>query len=468
MVLSFAISAIVSLFAALCYAELAAMIPVAGSAYTYAYATMGELIAWIIGWDLILEYLVGAAAVAVGWSGYFVSFLQDFGVNVSPAWTNAPFIFDSATESFEMTGAYFNIPAFAISIFCTVLLYVGIRETAVFNNLSVVIKILVIFIFLGAAAPHVNRENWKPFVPPNTGTFGEFGWSGVLQGATTVFFSYIGFDAVTTTSQECKNPQRDLPIGIIGSLVICAVLYIAVSLVLTGVVPYTLLDVPHPIAIGIDAVGVKWLSPVVEIGALAGLSSVLLVSLMGQPRIFYSMAHDGLLPMTFAKIHPRFGTPHVTTAVSGLFCAVLAALLPVDVLADLTSIGTLFAFVIVCLGVMVLRIQKPNLHRPFKVPFGPYVVPVLGALFNLSLIVTARPSTIYRLFIWLGLGVCIYLLYGYKHSVVNREPRLRSSSIENDLFERETSFQLPKDVAAKVEDERRTQRVPSEDIIKLI
>lgn len=401
------------------------MIPVAGSAYTYAYATMGELVAWIIGWDLILEYLVGAATVAVGWSGYLCTFFRStLNITVAPEWTQAPFGFDAKTEAFHMTGAYVNLPALVIILFITGLLVAGIRESAVVNSAIVVVKLIVVVMFICAAIPFVNPSLWQPFIPPNEGKFGHFGWSGVLQGATVVFFAYIGFDAVSTTAQECKRPQRDLPIGILASLFICTVLYILVSLMLTGIVSYKELNVPDPIAVGIEATGIKWLSPIVEIGALAGLSSVMLVLLMGQPRIFYSMAQDGLLPMSFAKIHPRLGTPYITTLVTGILCATCAALLPIDVLAELTSIGTLFAFVLVCIGVMILRIQHPHLPRAFKVPGGPYLVPSLGALTSLGLIVVSKPSTLYRLFAWMGLGIIIYFAYGRWHSVENNRPRI--------------------------------------------
>ena len=286
------------------------MIPIAGSAYTYAYATMGELVAWIIGWDLILEYLVGAATVSAGWSGYVVAFVKTtFGVTLPVAWTSAPLVWVEAAHEFRSTGAIVNLPAVLISLAVTVILVVGIKESARFNTVIVFVKVVVVCLFVVFAAPFVNQANWHPFIPKNTGTFGEFGPSGVLQGATKVFFAYIGFDAVSTAAQETKNPQRDLPIGILASLGICTlVLYIAVSLVLTGVVPYTALNVPHPIAVGISVTGIGWLTKAVEIGAIAGLSSVMVVLLLGQPRIFYSMAHDGLFPAFAAKVHPRFGT----------------------------------------------------------------------------------------------------------------------------------------------------------------
>jgi APA family basic amino acid/polyamine antiporter len=377
--LSFTVAGVASAFAGLCYAEMASMIPIAGSAYTYSYATMGELVAWIIGWDLILEYLVGAATVSVGWSGYVVAFVRDM-------------------------------------LAVTALLVRGVKESARFNTAIVFVKVTVVLLFIAFAARFVRPAHWHPFVPPNEGPFGRFGLSGVLQGATMVFFAYIGFDAVSTAAQETRNPQRDMPIGILGSLAVCTVLYIAVSLILTGVVSYTKLSVPHPIALGVEATGQRWLETAIEVGAIAGLSSVMLVMLLGQPRIFFAMAHDGLLPRAAAKVHPRYGTPYITTILTGLVCAVAGGLLPIDILGELTSIGTLFAFVLVSIGVMILRVRRPNLPRAFKAPGGPYLVPVLGALTSGLLMYTATTATILRLFGWMALGLVIYGAYGRKHS----------------------------------------------------
>jgi APA family basic amino acid/polyamine antiporter len=423
--LSFTVAAIASAFAGLCYAEMASMIPIAGSAYTYAYATMGELIAWIIGWDLILEYLVGAATVSVGWSGYVCAFVKNVtGHDLSATWTRAPFVWNEATQHMQATGAIVNLPAMFIVLAVTTILVVGIKESARFNGIIVLVKVAVVLMFIVAAAPFVRHENWVPFIPDNAGTFGRFGISGILQGATMVFFAYIGFDAVSTAAQETKNPQRDLPIGILGSLIICTVLYIAVSLILTGVVHYTKLSVPHPIALGIAATGMRSLEVAVEIGAIAGLSSVMLVLLLGQPRIFFSMARDGLLPPVAAKVHRRFGTPHVTTIVTGSLCAVAGGVLPIDILGELTSIGTLFAFMLVSLGVMILRLRRPDIPRSFKVPGGPYVVPIFGVLTSGLLMYTATTNTIIRLFAWMAVGLVIYFTYGVKHSVLRtgREP----------------------------------------------
>jgi APA family basic amino acid/polyamine antiporter len=413
--LSFIVAGVASAFAGLCYAEMASMIPVAGSAYTYAYATMGELVAWIIGWDLILEYLVASAAVSVGWSGYVVAFFRDtFGVELPTRWTSAPIIWEHG--HFQTTGAIMNLPAVLVSAAVTVLLVRGIKESARFNTAIVFLKVVVVLLFIAFAAPFVRSANWHPFVPPNAGDFGHFGFTGVVRGASRVFFAYIGFDAVSTAAQETRNPQRDLPKGILGSLAICTVLYIAVSLVLTGVVSYQKLDVPHPIALGVEATGQTWLAIAVEIGAIAGLTSVMLVMLLGQPRIFFSMAHDGLFPAFATKVHPRFKTPYVTTILTGFFCALAGGALPVEFLADLTSIGTLFAFVLVSLGVMILRLRRPDMPRAFRVPGGPYLVPIASALASTALMYFTTTETIIRLFVWMAIGLVIYFAYGSRHS----------------------------------------------------
>jgi basic amino acid/polyamine antiporter, APA family len=420
--LSFIVAGFASAFAGLCYSEMASMIPISGSAYTYSYATMGELVAWIIGWDLILEYLVAASAVSVGWSGYVVAFLHDtFGVDLPKAWTGAPVLWSEKQQHFEFTGAYLNLPAVLVVLAVTALLVRGIKESARFNTMIVFMKVTVVLLFIAFAARFVNPANWHPFVPANQGPFGRFGASGVLQGATMVFFAYIGFDAVSTAAQESRNPQRDLPIGILVSLGVCTVLYIAVSLILTGVVPYQKLNVPHPIAVGVEATGQMWLATAVEIGAIAGLSSVMLVMLLGQPRIFFAMANDGLFPKIAAKVHPRFGTPYVTTILTGIVCAIAGGVLPIDILAELTSIGTLFAFVLVSIGVMILRVRRPDIPRAFRVPGGPYLVPALGAITSGLLMYTATTATIVRLFAWMAIGLAIYFAYGRKHSRLRAE-----------------------------------------------
>jgi APA family basic amino acid/polyamine antiporter len=440
-ILSFVLAGLAAVFAALCYAEFASMIPLSGSAYTYAYATLGEFPAWMIGWDLILEFGIGVTPVAVGWSGYVVSFLRDFGIVIPPALTHASgtVLVETASGTWEPLAnaagrlahrgvdpaslphatALVNLPAVLIVLLVTALLVIGIRESATINSMFVVLKVAVLAIFVVAGVAFVRRANWHPFIPANAGEFGHFGFTGVVRGAAVVFFAFIGFDAACAAAQEAKNPRRDVPIGILGSLLICTILYIAVAAVLTGIVPYMQLNVPDPIALGIDATGLRWLSPLIKVGAILGLGSVVIVGLLGQSRIFLTMARDGLLPKWAAIIHPRFRTPYVMTIVTGLFVAAVAGLMPLGALGELASIGTLLAFVVVCAGVLILRRTRPDLPRPFRTPFSP-AVPLLG-IFSCSYLMAGLPwNTWLRLLVWLSAGVCVYAAYGRRHSVLRR------------------------------------------------
>jgi APA family basic amino acid/polyamine antiporter len=454
-VFSFILAGIGCVFAGLCYAEFASLIPIAGSAYTYGYATLGELFAWIIGWDLILEYAFGAATVASGWSGYFISLLQDFGIHIPPSFAASP-----GTELVYYSGRWqvlgnlmdtlkaanvdpvtlqhatgvFNLVAFLAICLVTTVLVIGIKESANLNNAVVMFKVSIVLVFIGVAAafvmkhPTIASANWHPFIPPNLGEFGKYGWSGVARGAAVIFFAYIGFDAVSTAAQETRNPQKDMPIGILGSLAICTVLYIAVSGLLTGVVSYKALNVPDPVAVGIDATGmglgftvgshfIRLSSLLVKLGAVAGLGSVMLVMLLGQSRVFYSMSRDGLLPEWAGKIHHRFRTPYISSITVGIFVALFAALIPIGVLGELVSIGTLLAFVIVCAGVWVMRVKRPELVRPFRTPWVP-LVPILGILISVLLMIVLPLATWIRLLIWLAIGLFIYFTYGRFHSRV--------------------------------------------------
>ena len=450
-VLSFTLAGIVSAFAALCYSEFASLVPMSGSAYTYGYATLGELFAWIIGWDLALEYAVGAIAVSVGWSGYMVSFLRDFGIQIPPELSAArgihlielPAVLAAALKikvgwtvlggelanqikaagtdpaSLHQVTAIFNLPAVIIVAIVTVLLVIGIRESAGFNNLIVFLKIAVVLLFIVGAAKAINPAHWHPFIPANTGKWGSFGWSGVMRGASLVFFAYIGFDAVSTAAQEAKNPRRDVPIGIIGSLLVCTVLYILVSGIATGVVPYQQLDVPEPIALVADHANMGWMARIIKLGAIAGLSSVILVMMLGQTRVFWSMSRDGLLPPFVSRVHPRFKTPWLITIVTGVVVAFFGAVLPVRDAGNLCNIGTLLAFVIVSVGVLVLRVREPDLQRKFKVPAIWFVAP-MGALSAFALMLYLPLMTWVRLLVWFLIGMVIYFSYGRRHSKLQR------------------------------------------------
>lgn len=415
-VLSFVLSAIGCALAGLCYAEFASMIPIAGSAYTYAYATLGEFLAWIIGWDLVLEYLFGASTVAVGWSGYVVSFLRDFHINIPAVFCQAPLSY-SVTGGWHATGAILNCPAIFIVGLMTILLVIGIRESAGLNNVIVIIKLIVIVLFVGVGLFFIKFANWSPFLPDNDGHFGSFGWSGVVRGAGVVFFAYIGFDAVSTAAQEARNPQRDMPIGILGSLGICTIIFILMSGVLTGIMKYTSLAVPDPIAVAVNAAGpgIAWLRPFIKIGAIAGLTSVVLVLLMAQPRVFFSMASDGLLPAVIARVHPRFKTPYIPTILTGCTAVMVSGIFPINILGELVSIGTLLAFVIVCVGVLVLRYHHPEIPRVFRTPWVPFI-PIAGALVTLLQMVFLPIDTWIRLFVWMAVGIVIYFFYSRKHS----------------------------------------------------
>jgi len=445
-VISFIISGLACAFAGLCYAEFASMIPISGSAYTYAYATMGEFLAWIIGWDLILEYLFAASTVAVGWSGYVVSFLRDVGIDIPVQYTAAlgsqmvqipqvgwQMVTDQLQSNLVLQGinietlphvtAIMNLPAMFVVAAITILLVIGIKESAKFNNIMVFIKVAVIILFIGIGFYFVRMANWTPFIPDrvyDADGNGHYGWLGVLRGAAVIFFAYIGFDAVSTAAQEAKRPQRDMPIGILGSLSVSTILYILVAIVLTGIVSYTTLNVADPIAVGVNAMGpgMFWLRPIIKLAAIAGLSSVILVMLLGQPRIFYAMSKDGLLPPVFSKVHRRFGTPYISSIITGIVAMVIAGITPINILGELVSIGTLLAFVIVCIGILILRKTKPDVERPFRTPWVP-LVPILGAVICLAQMIALPFDTWLRLIVWFAIGLAIYFLYSKSHSKLN-------------------------------------------------
>jgi basic amino acid/polyamine antiporter, APA family len=417
-IISFVMAGITCAFAGLCYSEFASMIPIAGSAYTYSYATLGELVAWIIGWDLILEYAFGAATVAVGWSGHLRAFCHDLGIAM-PAMPTSDFVLFGLPVHLR-----FDYIGFLVIAAITTILVIGIKESANFTTMIVFLKVAVVCVFIALATAFLaghnwQPDNWHPFIPPNTGESGLFGWSGILRGAGVVFFAYIGFDAVSTAAQEARNPKRDMPIGILVSLVICTVLYIAVSGLLTRIVPYTQLNVPDPVVVGMRATGHPWATILVEIGALLGLATVMLVMLLGQSRVFYSMSRDGLLWPWASKIHTRFRTPYLTSIVVGFFVAVLATLIPLNVLDEMTSVGTLLAFMLVSAGVWVMRRTHPQVPRPFKTPMVP-LVPILSILLSGWLIYGLSKWTQLRLVGWLIIGLFIYFTYGRKHSKVQQ------------------------------------------------
>jgi basic amino acid/polyamine antiporter, APA family len=432
LILSFVIAGIACIFAALCYAEFASMVPVAGSAYTYAYATLGELFAWIIGWDLVLEYTVASSAVAHGWSAHFQDLLGSVGIHIPFLFSRAPFDYDPDQGRFLLTGTYFDISSLAIAFIITVILVKGIRESAGFNAVMVAIKLTVVFFVIFVGVFFINPNNWIPFAPYGYAgisffghtVFGQTGQGGIpvgaLAGAAIIFFAYIGFDSVSTQAEEAKRPQRDVPIAIITSLVLCTVLYIAVSAVLTGMIPYDKIDINAPVADAFRQKGLPWAQRLIDIGAISGITSVLLVLMLSQPRVLLAMARDGLLPKSFfAAIHRRFRTPYKSTIVTGILVGSMSALLPLRILAELTNIGTLLAFVIVCAAVLVMRYTHPEAERPFRAPFVP-LVPILGILFCLLLMFSLPPENWWRLIIWLLIGFLIYFCYGRRHSVLSR------------------------------------------------
>jgi len=420
LVVSFLIAGLGCALAGLCYAEFASMIPVSGSAYSYSYATLGEGVAWFIGWNLILEYLFAAGTVAVGWSGYVVSLATQLGIHLPDALTNAPFTKGAGHFEIVRTGALINLPAVLVVAAITALCYVGIHQSARFNAIVVAIKVTVIVLFVGFGVWVIDGANWQPFIPENAGQFGKFGWSGIVQAAGIIFFAYIGFDAVSTAAQEAKNPQRDMPIGILASLAVCTVLYVAVAAVLTGMVHYSELNTPAPVALALDRhPELDWLSGWIKLGAIAGMTSVMLVMMLGQPRIFYAMSRDGLLPPVFRKVHPTHRTPYVGTLITGTLAALIGGLFPVTILGELVSIGTLLAFTTVCLGVLVLRYTRPDLARPFKVP-APWFVCIAGAVVCTGMMVSLPHDTWVRLAGWTAIGFLIYALYGFRHSELRK------------------------------------------------
>lgn len=414
--LSYLIAGLGCALAGLCYAEFSSMIPVAGSAYSYSFATFGKLVAWLIGWDLILEYLAAASAVSVGWAGYFNGLMADMGIHI-PAHLSSPPVLWNPDQTFALSGALINLPAMFLILFLTTLLVIGIRASLTFNGVMVILKLGVVLLVIAFGLNHVRMENLTPFIPPNTGTFGEFGWSGVARASGVVFFAYIGFDCVSAAAQEARNPQRNMPIGILGSLGICTLLYILMCIVMTGVTHYTNLGVAKPVTVAVEAMGpsLGWLVPLVNFGATLGLGTVVLGLLLGQSRIFYAMSRDGMLPELFARVHPQFRTPWASTVMIGLLAALLAAFLPENLLIELVAIGTLAAFVLVCLAVIVLRRTHPDLPRPFRAPLVP-ILPIGGMLVCFGMMAGLPLDTWIRFIGWGLLGLVVYFLYARKHA----------------------------------------------------
>jgi APA family basic amino acid/polyamine antiporter len=414
-VFSFAIAGLGCLFAGLCYSEFASMIPVAGSAYTYTYATLGKFVAWIIGWNLVLEYLAASSTVAVGWSGYFNDFMSHLGYPVPAMFNGAPIAMQGFNH-FVTTGSLINLPAVILVGLITTILVIGVTASANFNNAMVAVKLTIVLVVIFACYSYIVPANHVPFVPPSTGEIGHFGWTGVFRATGVLFFSYIGFDAVSVAAQEAKNPQRDIPLGMLGSLIICTALYMVMSYVLTGIAPYQTLNVAHPVSKAVEALpGTAWLTQYVNIGAVVGLASVVLVLLLAQSRIFYAMGRDGMIPPAFHKIHPRFRTPYKSSIITGIFSALLAGFLPLDILGQLVSIGTLAAFAIVCLGVMVLRIRAPHAKRPFKTPLV-WITAPLGIIMCVFMMAFLPLDTWLRLAVWTAIGLGVYYFYSSKHA----------------------------------------------------
>ena len=419
---SFILAAFGCAFAGMCYSEFATMIPIAGSAYTYAYATMGELLAWIIGWDLVLEYAVGAATVSISWSSYVVSLLHDFGIELPAALIASPWQPVHLANGTTVFGVI-NLPAVLITSAISILLMVGIQESARVNEVMVVLKVTVVIVFIVAGWGFINPANHTPMIPPNTGTFGEFGYSGIVRAAGVIFFAYIGFDAVSTAAQEAKNPQRDMPIGILGSLVVCTILYVAFAWVMTGLQPYTAFKgSAAPVAVAIAATPYLWLARLVKFAIICGYTSVILVMLLGQSRVFFSMSRDGLLPKFFSEVHPKFRTPWLSNLLFLVFVSLFSGFAPISVVGEMTSIGTLLAFVIVCAGILIMRKTQPDIKRPFRTPLVP-LVPILGILANFGLMLGLGIENWLRLVIWMAIGLAIYFGYSSHHSNVRELSR---------------------------------------------
>ncbi|MBS0626095.1 MAG: amino acid permease [Verrucomicrobia bacterium] len=417
-VMSFIIAAIVCVFAGLCYAELSSMIPVSGGSYSYAYVAMGEFPAWIVGWSVTAQYLISASTVAVGWSGYFSSLMKDFGIPLSNLFTGAPFLFE---EGWKLSGTILNLPAMILVFLVGVLISVGIKAAARFNHAMVFIKLATVILFIIIGIPYIQSDNWLPFIPENTGVFGEFGISGTIRAAGLLFFAYLGFDTVSTLAQEAVNPQKDLPKGILGSLFVCTLAYIATSLVLTGVVNYTLLGVPDPMSVALNVMGAKffWLKFIVKLAIIAGLASVVLVQLLGQSRVFFAMSRDGLLPQQFSQVNKSTKTPVFSSVITCLLSMIVSGLFSVNILGQLVSMTTLFIFAMVCLGVLILRYTHPEFKRSFKVPLVPYI-PLVGMLVCLGQMCFLPLASWVLLLGWLAVGLAIYFRYGIRHSKLRR------------------------------------------------